>query len=390
MDMKALHTARLLLVDDEEVNVELLEHILARAGYTDIVRTTDPRRVLPLFQAHSPDLIVLDLFMPHMDGFAVMAQLAPHIPEEDYLPILVLTADVTRQAREGALSAGARDFLTKPFDQVELLQRITNLLQTRFLYRQLQQQNQALERVYQEARAALTMRDASLSTISHDLGQPLAAIRVAARVMRKQAGGVVTAEATGERAGLVAGINDAVTRMWAMLGELHDLSRLQAGRSLDLVLHPTDLVALVRREAAEHAPGATHHHLTVEAAEPELVGEWDEPRLARVVSNLLTNAIMYSPDGGDIAIGVTRERGNGTRADHAVLVVRDQGVGIPAADLPRVFESFHRGANVAGRFAGAGIGLAGARQIVEQHGGAITITSEERVGTTVTVRLPLE
>jgi signal transduction histidine kinase len=103
----------------------------------------------------------------------------------------------------------------------------------------------------------------------------------------------------------------------------------------------------------------------------------------RVVANLVSNAIKYSPGGGDVRVELAAEAG------WAVLRVQDQGVGIPAADLPRVFEQFHRAANVAGRIGGTGLGLAGARHIVEQHGGSIALESQEGVGTTVTVRLPL-
>jgi signal transduction histidine kinase len=123
----------------------------------------------------------------------------------------------------------------------------------------------------------------------------------------------------------------------------------------------------------------------VEAAEDELVGLWDTMRLARVLGNLLDNAIKYSPAGGTITVALGRdERAEGA---WAMLAVRDQGMGIPAADLPHIFERFHRGSNVVGRI--AGIGLATARQIVEQHGGTITVESRPNKGSTFTVRLPL-
>lgn len=140
-----LSEASILIVDDEEPNVRLLERILDGAGYSNVESTTDPRRVLPLYIEREPDLILLDLHMPHLDGFEVMRQLKPLIPDGTYLPILVLTADVTSDAKERSLSDGARDFLTKPFDVTEVLLRVGNLLETRFLHRQLQQQNRRLE-----------------------------------------------------------------------------------------------------------------------------------------------------------------------------------------------------------------------------------------------------
>ena len=153
MTMRAddeLTQARILVVDDQEANVRLLERILERAGYTNVATTTDSRQVLSLYGELDPDLIVLDLLMPHMDGFEVMAELGRRVPDGTYLPILVLTADATPQARQRALSMGARDFLTKPFDHDEALLRIRNLLETRFLHLRLKDQNEALEEKVRE------------------------------------------------------------------------------------------------------------------------------------------------------------------------------------------------------------------------------------------------
>jgi signal transduction histidine kinase len=113
------------------------------------------------------------------------------------------------------------------------------------------------------------------------------------------------------------------------------------------------------------------------------VGAWDAARLEPALDNLVDNAVEYSPDGGDVTVRVRVE------GDAAVVRVADRGIGIPAADLPRVFERLHRGANVAGRIDGTGIGLARVRQTVAQHGGTVDVQSREGHGSTVTVRLPL-
>ena len=119
-----------------------------------------------------------------------------------------------------------------------------------------------------------------------------------------------------------------------------------------------------------------------------IVGSLDAARLERVVLNLLTNAVKYSPAGGDVEVTLRAER----RSDGnwAELTVRDSGIGIPAEDLPRVFERFYRASNVGEHLRGSGLGLAGARQIVEQHGGEIGVRSEPGAGTTFIVRLPLD
>jgi putative two-component system response regulator len=137
--------ARILIVDDEQANVGVLSQILSRVGYTNLRTTTDPRLAIPLYQDYRPDLILLDLHMPVLDGFAILEQLTPLIPPGAYLPVLTLTGDSRPETRQRALSTGAKDFLTKPFDLTEVLLRIQNLLETRFLHLQLQDQNRVLE-----------------------------------------------------------------------------------------------------------------------------------------------------------------------------------------------------------------------------------------------------
>jgi putative two-component system response regulator len=140
-----LTTAKILIVDDQSSNVLLLESILQEEDYTAYRGITDSRQVLPAFLEYRPDLILLDLQMPYLDGFEVMNQLRARVPLGIFLPILVLTADITPETKRKALDEGATDFLTKPFDQTEVVLRIRNLLQTRVLHLQLQDQNHLLE-----------------------------------------------------------------------------------------------------------------------------------------------------------------------------------------------------------------------------------------------------
>lgn len=157
--------ARILIIDDESKNVNVLTRMLSSAGYRSIEGVTDSSRAIDAFRRFQPDLILLDLTMPNMDGFAVMDQLKPLIPEGSYLPILILTGDIRFEARQRALSGGAKDFLLKPFDMTEVLLRIRNLLETRFLNLLLQEQNQTLEmrvaartRELEEARVEILQR----------------------------------------------------------------------------------------------------------------------------------------------------------------------------------------------------------------------------------------
>lgn len=131
--------ARILLIDDEMANVRLLERLLERAGYRSVHGTTDAREALELFRHVQPDLIVLDLHMPDVGGLDLLEAIQRELPPDTYLPILVLTADLGDAARLRALLGGAKDFLTKPVDGVEIMLRIRILLETRFLFRRLAQ-----------------------------------------------------------------------------------------------------------------------------------------------------------------------------------------------------------------------------------------------------------
>lgn len=132
-----LLTSRILIVDDQPSNLRLLEDLLAREGFTQVVSTTEPEQVMDLVAAFDPDLILLDLMMPGLSGYTVLEQLARARAPSEFRPVLVMTADATTEAKRRALSLGAKDFLTKPFDTVEAMLRVWNLLETRFLYQRL-------------------------------------------------------------------------------------------------------------------------------------------------------------------------------------------------------------------------------------------------------------
>jgi putative two-component system response regulator len=144
-DSQELKSLRILAVDDEESNLLLLRRVLAREGYTQVETTTDPARVPRLFVDARPDLVLLDLHMPEMDGFELMERLGPVTGDGSGVPFLVLTADATEETKRRALSLGARDFLAKPLDRIELLLRVRNLLQVQQLQARLQAHNANLE-----------------------------------------------------------------------------------------------------------------------------------------------------------------------------------------------------------------------------------------------------
>jgi signal transduction histidine kinase len=241
--------------------------------------------------------------------------------------------------------------------------------------------------LYRQAQDAIQLRDTVLSSVAHDLRSPLTPIKLIAETLRWQIEEGGPSDVESIRDGLVR-IEGNVQRIAAQIDELLDVAHLQTGREIMLVRRPTDLVALVRESVDDQQRRSQKHHLRVESSVSELVGVWDPVRLERVVGNLLSNAIKYSLPGGDVVVRVRLEER--AHESWAILEVQDWGIGISEADLPRIFTWFYRGENVAQRLPGAGIGLAGSRRIVEQHGGSISVDSREGVGSTFTVRLPLQ
>ncbi|HZG76748.1 MAG TPA: response regulator, partial [Paenibacillus sp.] len=138
-------SAVLFVVDDQEHNVSLLERILARAGFGNVYSSMDPLRIPSMLDEREPDLVLLDMHMPGMDGLQAIRLIRERTAADAYLPIMMLTADVTPEVKQQGLKAGVNDFLTKPFDRLEVVLRINNLLKTRQLHMQLQQHKNTLE-----------------------------------------------------------------------------------------------------------------------------------------------------------------------------------------------------------------------------------------------------
>ncbi|CAN5658085.1 hypothetical protein BH23CHL7_BH23CHL7_21420 [soil metagenome] len=228
--------------------------------------------------------------------------------------------------------------------------------------------------------------DGFLASVSHDLKTPATIIKGRANLLLR------SVDATGQaRSELVAegaqAIDEATAQLVRLVDELLDLSRLRMGQQVQLEFGPTDLVKIASRLAHEYQNMSPRHVINVLADGGRLVGDWDAARMERVLANLISNAVKYSPQGGEISVRVAPQEHEG----HvwAVIEVEDHGLGIPAPDLERIFEPYYRGSNVPGSVSGTGVGLAGTRHIVEQHGGEISVESEVGQGTVMRVRLPL-
>jgi len=216
MAPRIFKNARILIVDDEPANVDLLRRLLERAGFSRIESTNDSREAADLYVKFRPDLILVDLHMPHRDGLEVMDELN-QIAEASYLPILMLTGDDTQEAKREALSRGAKDFLNKPFHSDEVLLRIGTLLETRFLYLQIQSQNQILE-------AKVRDRTRELEAAQIEIIERLAR----AAEFRDDNTGQHT-ERVGQMAALIArqiGLSDTQVSLIRRAAPLHDVGKI--------------------------------------------------------------------------------------------------------------------------------------------------------------------
>lgn len=207
--------ASILIVDDQPVNVKLLEKVLAAEGYQNVFSTTDSRSAVELFQQHESDLVLLDLNMPHIDGFGVMEALKAVV--DDYPPILVLTALKDRESRVRALEGGARDFVSKPFDRVELLSRIRNMLEVCLLNKAMKNQNQLLEEKVRERTQEL---DNTRLEIIRRLGR-------AAEYRDNETGlHIIRMSKYSELLAVAAGLSEDEGRMMLNASPMHDIGKI--------------------------------------------------------------------------------------------------------------------------------------------------------------------
>lgn len=381
MQQENLKNARLLIVDDEVANVRLLERLFERGGYSNYKGTTDSRLAVGLFQEFQPDLILLDLLMPHLDGFAVLEQLKPMIPEGTYLPVLVLTADVSQETKRRALAAGAKDFVIKPFDVTEVLLRVRNLLETRFLYLEIRAQNELLEQRVQERTEQLLQAE-KLATlgeliagIAHELNNPLSAMMGHAQLLRMNHKDPATA-ARVDKLLEAAQRATRIVRNFLTFARRHKSEKVAVSIN-EVVTKTLEFLAYQLRVANVEVQTALAPDLPTIAGDPH--------QLQQVLINLVNNACQ--------AVAAANGRGtlrvaSGLGPDRATIriTVADDGPGIPSDHLARIFEPFFT-TKPAGQ--GTGLGLPIAKGIVAEHGGAIEVESEPGRGTTFVLTLPV-
>ena len=388
MSRPQLPSAKILVVDDEPSNVRLLERMLDLFGGLEHRCTTDPREAVSLFVEFQPDLVLTDLHMPHLDGYQLMSQFRQLIPEDSFLPIVVLTADITPETRRKALATGASDFITKPLDTTEVQLRIRNLLENRFLNvrleEQVRQRTSELENALDQLRTAQeqVVKQERLSAlgmmaggIAHDFNNAL--------TMMLGYGELLVpwftrhAPASKEQT-YMTHILQAAQDATHVVSRLREFYRpAEKGE----VRTPVCMSALCSQVAAFTAPkwrasGAIDLHTEVTSV-PQVLGNAAE--LREVLTNLIFNAVDAMPNGGTITIR-TRVLPDAVRVD-----VTDNGIGMSPEEKARCLEPFFttKGAR------GTGLGLAVTYGIIQRHGGRIEIESEKGYGTTFSLLLPV-
>jgi two-component system, sensor histidine kinase and response regulator len=364
MQRRHLTDCVLLLVDDEEANLDLLESFLEPDGYTTLLRACDGAEAIALFEECRPDIVLLDLHMPRRSGFDVLRDLQQRREPGDFVPVLVLTADSSTEARTRALSEGAHDYLTKPLDRLEVRLRVKNLLRTRLLHL--------------EQRLATYAREQVLSVVAHDLRNPLSSIMIDAEMLRH----VFEDGDGGMPLQSVLRIERTVARMHRLIEDLLEVTRLHHGT---FAVHARSIApAAVFTEAESMLrPLAEHRDVTLSfggaaALDPIRV---DPERIVQALSNLVGNSLKFTPAGGSVSVSWTR------REAELLVTVADTGEGIADEELPHVFSPFWQ-AGGRKRRGGLGLGLVIARAIIAAHGGRIWIESAPGAGTRVYFTIP--
>jgi len=372
--------ARILIVDDSEASLKLVARELQNAGYGVSVAASGAE-ALAVARAERPDLILLDGLMPGMDGFET-CQLLKRDPELAGIPVLMWTAldapgDVVR-----GLEAGAHDYVTKPFVAEVLHARIRSALRSKLDHDTLVEINEHLEHARSAAADALSVRTEFISHVSHELRTPLASLTQLLTIVLDGLAGPIHAE---QQEFLAICLRNA-RQLRSMIADLMDVTRVQNGK-MRVTPRPLDLAPLIDEVAISQRPAAQAKGQTIEVhadAVPTVLA--DEVRARQVLTNLVDNAIKYSPEGGEIAIAAARDP---NAPAFVQIAVRDSGCGVAPEARERIFGYMQQEQDDDWRSRkGLGIGLYLCRELVTRHGGRIWVESERAKGSSFCFTLP--
>lgn len=364
---------KVLIVDDDRLNIRILGGILKSDGYV-VSDANSGERALELYAEFLPDLVLLDVVMPGIDGLETCRRIKRAYGEKS-APVIFITAKSESDDVVEGLLAGGSDYLPKPFKPKEVLARIRTHLQNRAMAEQ-----QAL--LVTQLSKANASKNRFLGMAAHDLRNPLASIRGLAEFLRDGVAGPMNAD----QLDLVQTIHGASQAMLEMVNELLDVATIESGE-LKLHIEKHNLGDLVAKSVAltnmEAVKKSTH--VVFEAPAAPVVPTIDAAKMKQVVDNLLSNAVKYSPPGSKVTIIVTDDAANKCY----ILAVRDQGPGIPDSERDKLFKDFGRlSALPTGGEKSTGLGLAICRKIVEAHHGTIKAENLPTLGCEFRVSLP--
>ena len=362
---------QILIVDDTPANIDVLDQILEEEGYKISVAPTG-EAALKLAPKINPDLILLDIMMPGIDGFETCRQLKADSLTRD-IPILFLTAKNEGADIAKGFSLGAVDYITKPFLEEEVCARIRFHLQRRQLLRQLKESNQKLTEVNE-------LKNKFLGMASHDLRSPITSIRGYARILLDQAKDLPE----DARLDFLDSIHEISGHMLDLLSDLLNISMIESGK-LDLRFVSGSLKTVVEERSRIFKFIAEQKNITIHSELDEIPGfSFDANRIGQVVDNLLSNAIKFSPAGKDIHIFLKQNQ------DQAVFSVQDEGPGISEEDQGKLFQHFQKlDVRPTGNEPSHGLGLAIAKKMVEAHRGRLNVVSAPGQGANFSFEIPM-
>ena len=390
--------ASVLIVDDTIYNIQLLSLMLIRQGY-EVSQATNGIQALEIATKELPDIILLDIRMPDMNGYEVCRKLKENSITRD-IPIIFISSVEEPSEKVEAFSVGGVDCISKPFQLIEVLARIETHLRLCSLQKRLQVQNEQLQmaatlltRSLQQERELSQMKSNFISVVSHEFRTPLTTIQSASELLEYYEW---TKE---ERVEQLHQIQSEVKHMTALMEDVLFLSRTNANKSkinlskFDLLGFCSQLLRQIQRTSAKNYTLLSSLHLFanfnisienphLQSDLPELIVKMDEKILRQILTNLITNAIKYSPQNSTINFSYNVDQ------THVTFIISDQGIGIPEEDLEHLFSAFHRGKNV-GILPGTGLGLSIVKNCVDVHNGSISVKSQLNIGTEFTVTLPI-
>ncbi len=376
-----LDKAVVLMVDDTPKNLQILGEALEGQGY-EVAAALSGAQAFSVLATEKVDLILLDIMMPEMDGFEVCRRLKANSSTQD-VPIIFLTARTEQEDVIAGLKLGAVDYVTKPFNVVELLTRVRTHLELKIARELYAAQSLELQRTNGELNEALSMKNQMLSVASHDLKSPLSAITTIAGML--QALPVIMENSQASK--FVGLLDESAQRMTNLIQEVLDTAALEMGR-MRIELQRLNLYEVLEAVVAHYEGTALkkQQRIVVEAPNNEILAYADGRRIRQVLDNLMSNAIKYSPKNTTVRV-VLKERDG-----KAVMEIHDEGPGFSAEDKRQIFGYFQRlSARPTAGESSNGVGLAIAKQIVHLHGGTIIVDSDReggRIGSTFIVELP--